>query len=126
MDAQALTVRAALDSDRDAVYHAVMQDPIAQARLTLDEVWRMTDELIDRRSRAGSRPGSAASDATDALEGGGADMKIPIGTAPGSPVEPGRSIALAVAACGGVDVRGTSPTRCRRRAPRLGRARRER
>ncbi len=46
VDAQLLTVRAALDRDRDAVYHAVMQDPIAQARLTLDEVWRMTDELI--------------------------------------------------------------------------------
>lgn len=46
VDAQALTVRAALDRDRDAIYHAVMLDPIAQARLTLDEVWRMTDELI--------------------------------------------------------------------------------
>lgn len=46
VDAQLLTVRAALDRDRDAVYHAVMQDPIAQAHLTLDEVWRMTDELI--------------------------------------------------------------------------------
>jgi alpha-galactosidase/6-phospho-beta-glucosidase family protein len=24
----------------------VMQDPIVQARLTLDDTWRMTDELI--------------------------------------------------------------------------------
>jgi alpha-galactosidase len=46
VDAQALTVRAALDEDRDAIYHAVMQDPLIQARLTLDEVWRLTDELI--------------------------------------------------------------------------------
>jgi alpha-galactosidase len=46
VDAQALTVRAALDEDRDAVYHAVMQDPLIQARLSLDEVWRLTDELI--------------------------------------------------------------------------------
>ena len=46
VDTQALTVRAALDEDRDAIYHAVMQDPIVQARLTLDEVWQMTDELI--------------------------------------------------------------------------------
>jgi alpha-galactosidase len=46
VDAQALTVRAALDEDRDAIYHAVMQDPLIQARLGLDEVWRLTDELI--------------------------------------------------------------------------------
>jgi alpha-galactosidase len=46
VDAQALTVRAALDHDRDAIYHAVMQDPQAQARLSLDETWRLTDELI--------------------------------------------------------------------------------
>jgi alpha-galactosidase len=46
VDAQALTVRAALEHDREAIYHAVMQDPQAQARLSLDDVWRMTDELI--------------------------------------------------------------------------------
>jgi alpha-galactosidase len=46
IDAQTLTVRAALDHDRDAIYHAVLQDPLVQGRLTLDEVWRMTDELI--------------------------------------------------------------------------------
>jgi alpha-galactosidase len=43
---QALAVDAALREDRDAIYHAVMQDPQVQARLTLDETWRMTDELI--------------------------------------------------------------------------------
>jgi alpha-galactosidase len=46
VDCQELTVRAALDEDRDLVYHAVLTDPIAQARLTLDEAWRMTDDLI--------------------------------------------------------------------------------
>jgi alpha-galactosidase len=46
VDTQALTVRAALEHDRDAVYHAVMQDPQVQARLSLDETWRLTDELI--------------------------------------------------------------------------------
>ena len=46
VDCQELTVRAALDEDRDLVYHAVITDPIVQARLTLDEVWRLTDELI--------------------------------------------------------------------------------
>jgi alpha-galactosidase len=47
---QALTVRAALEQDRDSIYHAVMQDPLVQVRLTLDEVWRLTDELIDAES----------------------------------------------------------------------------
>jgi alpha-galactosidase len=46
VDTQELTVRAALDEDRDFVYHAVLTDPQVQARLTLDEAWRMTDELI--------------------------------------------------------------------------------
>ncbi len=44
---QALTVHAALHEDRDAIYHAVMQDPQIQAHLSLDEVWRLTDELIE-------------------------------------------------------------------------------
>jgi alpha-galactosidase len=47
VDAQALTVRAALDEDREAIYHAVMQDPQVQVNLDLDEVWRLTDELIE-------------------------------------------------------------------------------
>jgi len=47
VDAQGLTVRAALDRGRDAIYHAVMQDPQVQARLDLEETWRLTDELID-------------------------------------------------------------------------------
>lgn len=47
VDTQELTVRAALDEDRELVYHAVLTDPQIQARLTLDEAWRMTDELID-------------------------------------------------------------------------------
>jgi alpha-galactosidase len=47
VDCQELTVTAALHEDRDLVYHAVLTDPIVQARLTLDEAWRMTDELID-------------------------------------------------------------------------------
>ncbi|MGZ8437261.1 MAG: alpha-galactosidase [Candidatus Limnocylindrales bacterium] len=46
VDAQELTVRAALDEDRELVYHAVLTDPQVQARLTLDEAWRLTDELI--------------------------------------------------------------------------------
>jgi alpha-galactosidase len=47
VDTQALTVQAALHEDRESIYHAVLCDPQVQARLTLDEAWRMTDELID-------------------------------------------------------------------------------
>jgi alpha-galactosidase len=46
VDAQALTVQAALNEDREAIYHAVMQDPQVQVALDLDATWRMTDELI--------------------------------------------------------------------------------
>ena len=46
IDSMALTVQAAVEQRRDAVYFAVMQDPIVQARLTLDETWRLTDEVI--------------------------------------------------------------------------------
>jgi alpha-galactosidase/6-phospho-beta-glucosidase family protein len=52
-------VTAVLEQDRDAIYHAVMQDPIVQARLTLDDTWRMTDELIKPKP-SGCQPGSAA------------------------------------------------------------------
>ena len=46
VDTQTLTVQAALREDREAIYHAVLCDPQVQARLTLDEAWHMTDELI--------------------------------------------------------------------------------
>jgi len=46
IDAQALTVHAALAHDSAAVHHAVLQDPIVQSRLTLDEAWRLTDDLV--------------------------------------------------------------------------------
>jgi alpha-galactosidase len=46
VDCQLLTVAAALERRRDLVYHAVLTDPQVQARLSLDEAWRMTDELI--------------------------------------------------------------------------------
>jgi alpha-galactosidase len=51
VDTQALTVRAALDQDREAIYHAVLCDPQVQAGLTLDEAWQMTDALIDAEAR---------------------------------------------------------------------------
>jgi alpha-galactosidase len=41
-----LTVRAALEGDREAVYHAVALDPLTAAVLTLAEARRMTDEMF--------------------------------------------------------------------------------
>ncbi len=51
VDTQALAVRAALDEDRGSIYHAVLCDPQVQARLTLDDAWKMTDELIAAEAR---------------------------------------------------------------------------
>jgi alpha-galactosidase len=47
VDMQGLTVRAALDHDRDAIGHAVMTDPIVQSHLTLADAWRLTDQMIE-------------------------------------------------------------------------------
>ena len=63
VDCQELAVRAALDEDRDLVYHAVLTDPQVQAALSLDEAWRMTDELI--AAEAEWLPGWLGGDAPD-------------------------------------------------------------
>ena len=47
VDMQGLTVRAALDRERDAIGHAVMTDPIVQSHLTLDDAWRLTEAMIE-------------------------------------------------------------------------------
>ncbi len=47
INVQQLVVDAVLNADRDAVYHAAMLDPHTAATLSLDEIWAMTDELID-------------------------------------------------------------------------------
>jgi alpha-galactosidase len=43
---QELTVEAALAGDRDLVFQAMLADPLA-SRIDYDDVWRMTNELID-------------------------------------------------------------------------------
>lgn len=48
---QSLTVEAALERDRDKIYQAVALDPVLAGRLTLDEIWRMTDELLAAEAR---------------------------------------------------------------------------
>ena len=47
VDMQGLTVRAALERDRDAIGHAVMTDPIVQSHLTLEDAWRLTEAMIE-------------------------------------------------------------------------------
>ena len=42
-----LAVEAALTGNRDALYQAVMLDPHTASVLSLDEIWRMTDELVE-------------------------------------------------------------------------------
>lgn len=44
---QQLTVEAIVSGRREAVYHAAMLDPHTSAELTLDQIWRMVDELLD-------------------------------------------------------------------------------
>ena len=47
INAQALTVEAALTGKREHIYHAAMMDPHTAAELDLDQIWSMVDELID-------------------------------------------------------------------------------
>ncbi len=49
---QDLTVRAALEGNRDHVYHAAMLDPHTASVLSLDEIWAMCDELIEAHGDA--------------------------------------------------------------------------
>jgi alpha-galactosidase len=51
IDEQALTVQAALTEDRQAIYHAMMLDPVISGQLTLDQIWQLTDELIAAEQR---------------------------------------------------------------------------
>ncbi len=47
-----LAVEAALTGNRDALYQAVMLDPHTASVLSLDEIWQMTDELIEAHGDA--------------------------------------------------------------------------
>jgi alpha-galactosidase len=47
-----LAVEAALEGNRDALYQAVMLDPHTASVLTVDEIWRMTDELVEAHGDA--------------------------------------------------------------------------
>ena len=47
VNVQSLAVEAALTHKREHVYHAAMLDPHTAAELTLDEIWKLVDELIE-------------------------------------------------------------------------------
>ncbi|HVN86977.1 MAG TPA: alpha-glucosidase/alpha-galactosidase, partial [Candidatus Binatia bacterium] len=46
VNVQSLAVEAALSGKREHVYHAAMLDPHTAAELTLDEIWRLVDDLL--------------------------------------------------------------------------------
>ncbi|MGH2367060.1 MAG: alpha-glucosidase/alpha-galactosidase [Chloroflexota bacterium] len=47
-----LAVEAALTGNRDALYQAVMLDPHTASVLSLDEIWAMTDDLVEAHGEA--------------------------------------------------------------------------
>lgn len=47
INVQALTVEALATGSREHVYHAAMLDPHTAAELSLDEIWALTDDLIE-------------------------------------------------------------------------------
>lgn len=51
IDEQSLTVEAVLEEDRQKIYQAVALDPVLAGRLTLDQIWQMTDELLEAEAR---------------------------------------------------------------------------
>jgi alpha-galactosidase len=46
INVQELTVQALLTENRDHIYHAAMLDPHTGAELDLDQIWKMTDDLL--------------------------------------------------------------------------------
>jgi len=51
IDQQGLTVEAVLQHDREKVYQAMALDPVLAGRLTLDQIWEMTDRLLAAQTR---------------------------------------------------------------------------
>jgi len=47
VNVQQLTVEAALTEKREHIYHAAMMDPHTAAELSVDQIWKLVDELID-------------------------------------------------------------------------------
>ena len=47
INVQLLTVEAALKKKKEHIYHAAMLDPHTSAELTLDEIWKLIDQLVE-------------------------------------------------------------------------------
>ena len=47
INVQILTAEAATTKKREHIYHAAMLDPLVASTLSIDEIYLMTDELID-------------------------------------------------------------------------------
>ncbi len=47
INVQILTAEAAITKKREHIYHAVLLDPLTAANLTIDEIYSMTDKMID-------------------------------------------------------------------------------
>ena len=47
INVQILTAEAALTKKREHIYHAAMLDPLTGANLTIDEIYDMTDKMIE-------------------------------------------------------------------------------
>ena len=48
INVQDLTVQALLTENREHIYHAAMLDPHTAAELDLDQIWALTDDLLER------------------------------------------------------------------------------
>jgi alpha-galactosidase len=51
VNVQELTVEAALTGSREAVYHAVMLDPLTAAVCTLPQIRQMVDEMLAAQTK---------------------------------------------------------------------------
>ena len=47
INVQLLTAEAAISKKREHIYHAAMLDPLTAAILSIDEIYQMTDEMIE-------------------------------------------------------------------------------
>jgi alpha-galactosidase len=46
INVQILTAEAAITKKREHIYHAALLDPLTGANLTIDEIYKMVDELL--------------------------------------------------------------------------------
>ena len=47
INVQILTSEAAVTSKKEHIYHAAMLDPLTSTNLSIDEIYKMTDEMIE-------------------------------------------------------------------------------